>query len=266
MSAMMTRRDVLALAGAGAVLAATGISLSDGMNPYRTQKGELPVLNQTGAAVIEANEVLLLPEMVEGGKYALPKLPYDVSALEPQYDAKTVEIHHDKHHAAYVKGLNDTLDKLAAARKAADFAVVKALSRDLAFNGSGHVLHTLFWRSMCKGGSKPSAELAKAKQESFGSVEAAAAQFVAATNAVEGGGWGVLAYEPVSDKLLILQAEKHQDLAIWGVTPLLVCDVWEHAYYLQYQNRRPDWVDAFMKIANWEFAAKRLAEATGEVG
>ena len=203
----------------------------------------------------------LLTTSYQNGQFVLPSLPYDYKALEPLYDAKTLEIHHTKHHAGYVKGLNTTLDKLAAARKSGDYGAVTALSRDLAFHGSGHVLHCLFWNSMTPEGLKTPEMLAVAMKDSFGSVEAGQAQFAAATKAVEGSGWGVLAYGPVSDKLFILQCEKHQNLAVWGVVPLLVCDVWEHAYYLLYQNRRPDWVDAFMKLANWEFAAQRLAEA-----
>ena len=197
----------------------------------------------------------------QGDTYVLPPLPYAYNALEPLYQEKTLQIHHDKHHAAYVKGLNEALQKLQAARKDKDYGSVKALSRDLAFNGSGHVLHTLFWNSMSPAKPDVPSALAAAMTESFGSVEAAQGQFAAATKAVEGSGWGILAYEPIADKLLILQSEKHQNLTIWGVTPLLVCDVWEHAYYLQYANDRATWVDNFMKLANWPFAAERLNQA-----
>ena len=174
-------------------------------------------------------------------------------------------MHHEKHHAAYVKGLNTALEKLDAARKAGDFAAVKALSQAVAFHGSGHILHCMFWNSMSpaqiKNPQPPTGDLADAIKASFGSFDSCWAQFAAATKDVEGSGWGVLAYEPVGDKLLVLQAEKHQNLTVWGVTPLLVCDVWEHAYYLKYQNKRPDWVDAFKGLANWSFAAKMLAAA-----
>ena len=196
-----------------------------------------------------------------GRQYQLPPLPYGYDALAPLYEERTLRIHHDKHHAAYVNGLNATLTKLAAARSGGDFEAVTAMSRNLAFHGSGHVMHCLFWNSMTPGGSEASGELAEAMVESFGSVEAAGKQFAAATKAVEGGGWGVLAYEPVGGKLVILQSEKHQDLTIWGAVPLLVCDVWEHAYYLQYANDRAGWVDNFMKLADWAFAAKRLRAA-----
>ena len=197
----------------------------------------------------------------QGDTYVLPPLPYDYNALEPLLDEKTLRIHHDKHHAAYVKGLNTALEKLQAARKSNDYGSIRATSRDLAFHGSGHVLHTLFWNSMSPAKPEMPALLTDALNKSFGSTDAARAQFAAATKDVEASGWGVLAYEPISDKLLILQCERHEDLTIWGVTPLLVCDVWEHAYYLQYQNDRATWVDNFMKMANWSFAAERLDQA-----
>ena len=133
----------------------------------------------------------------------------------------------------------------------------------MAFNGSGHVLHTLFWNSMAPGGKPLAGPLAEAVTRDFGSAEAFLKQFAAATKAVEASGWGVVAFEPVAAKVLILTAERHEDLTIWGVTPLLACDVWEHAYYLDYQNRRPDYVDGFMKVANWDFAGQRYVQARG---
>jgi len=192
------------------------------------------------------------------GKYALPALPYDYKALEPVYEERTVRIHHTKHHSSYVKGLNDTLEKLNAARIAGDFGGIKALSRDLAFYGSGHILHCLFWHSMKPGGSKVPDVIAKQLDVDFGSAEAAKSQFAAAAKAVEASGWAILAYEPFAGKIIILQCEKHQNLTIWGIYPLLVCDVWEHAYYLQYANDRSGWVDNFMNIASWDFAASQF--------
>jgi Fe-Mn family superoxide dismutase len=196
-----------------------------------------------------------------GGQYKLPDLPYAYDALAPLYEERTLRIHHDKHHAGYVKAANAAMEKLAAARAAGDFADVKALSRDLAFNSSGHTLHCLLWHSMTPGGSQPDDAFAKALADSFGSVEAFTKHFAAATKAVEASGWGVLVYEPVAGRLAVLQCEKHQNLTIWGAVPLLVCDVWEHAYYLQYANDRSAWVDAFTKLANWSFAGRRLAAA-----
>jgi len=216
---------------------------------------------QEGAATTQPAPSLALDGAFKDGLYTLPKLPYDYDALQPEYDAQPLKIHHTKHHAGYVTGLNQTLEKLQEVRKTGDYASVQALSRNLAFHGSGHMLHCLLWHSMTPGGKPMPASLAKAVEADFGTVEAMQAQFAAATTKVEASGWGVLAYEPVGRKLLVLQAERHQDLAIWGVVPLLVCDVWEHAYYTQYANNRGQWVAAFMKLANWDFAAQRYAAA-----
>lgn len=242
MGAAMTRREALASAGAAAALVAGVVPAGGEDKPARAA----PV----GLAGCFAD-----------GKYALPALPYDYGSLEPLHTQEALEIHHTKHHAGYVAGLNATLDKLAAARKAGDYSAIQALSRQLAFCASGHVLHSLYWHSMKPGGSPVPDLLAEAMKRDFGSIESAKAQFAAATQAVEGSGWGILAWEPTAGRLLICQAGKHQNLAVWGAVPLLVCDVWEHAYYMQYANRRADWVAAFMKMANWHFATQRLDKA-----
>jgi Fe-Mn family superoxide dismutase len=193
-------------------------------------------------------------------KFELPPLPYASDALEPHYDKQTVELHHGKHHLAYVNGLNAALDKLAAARAAGDHALVKHLSREVAFHGGGHILHSIFWTNLTPGGGgEPAGALAAAIVESFGSFAAFDKQMRAATNAVEGSGWGVLAASPSGD-LAIFQVEKHQNQVLPGWRPILVIDVWEHAYYLKYQNRRPEWVDAAMNhLVNWSDVAKRFA-------
>lgn len=195
-------------------------------------------------------------------KHTLPPLPYAYNALEPEMDEQTVRLHHDKHHQAYVDGLNKAEEELEKARQAGDFALVKHWSREVAFHGSGHILHSLFWQNLSpQGGGQPQGDLAAAIQRDFGSFEAFQAQMTAATVAVEGSGWGVLAYNPLWDRLVILQAEKHQDLTQWGVVPLLVIDVWEHAYYLKYQNRRADFVKAIWNKVNWQDVAARYANA-----
>jgi Fe-Mn family superoxide dismutase len=192
--------------------------------------------------------------------FALPPLPY--KSLDPVIDDATLALHHDKHHAAYVAGANKALDELAKARDAGDFALVKHWERELAFHGSGVILHNLYWASMWPGGrGKPSAALADAIAASFGSQEKMIAQLAAASKAVEGSGWGILVWEPATQRLAILTVEKHQDLTVWASTPILICDVWEHAYYLKYQNKRPDYVDAWMKIIDWEGASARFADA-----
>jgi Fe-Mn family superoxide dismutase len=194
--------------------------------------------------------------------HELPPLPYDYNALEPHIDEQTMKLHHDIHHAGYVKGLNAAEEKLAAARKSGDFGAVKHLSRELAFHGSGHYLHCIFWQNMSPdGGGKPSGDLLAQIEKDFGSFDACLAQFKAASGAVEGSGWGVLGYHKEAGALQVLTAEKHQNLTQWGITPLLVIDVWEHAYYLKYQNKRAAYVDAFTNVINWDDVAKRLSDA-----
>ncbi|HVN76494.1 MAG TPA: superoxide dismutase [Thermoanaerobaculaceae bacterium] len=192
-------------------------------------------------------------------KAELPPLPYPVDALEPYSDARTVELHHGKHHLAYVNGLNAALDKLAAARAASEYGLVKHLEREVAFHGGGHVLHSIFWTNLApRGGGQPVGALADAIVRDFGSFPAFDAQMRAATNAVEGSGWGALALDPVTGRLAVLQIEKHQNLLLPGWVPLLVLDVWEHAYYLKYQNRRTEWVDAVMQhLVNWADVSRR---------
>ncbi|MCU0644962.1 MAG: superoxide dismutase [bacterium] len=199
---------------------------------------------------------------IEAGTHQLAPLPYDYNALEPVIDEQTLRLHHGKHHAAYVKGLNTAEVKLKEARAANDFSLIKHWERELAFHGSGHILHAIFWENLSpNGGGKPDGKLAQAIDAEFGSFDAFKAQLIAATNAVEASGWGVFAYHVPFQKLVILQAEKHQDLTIWGAIPLLVIDVWEHAYYLKYQNRRSDFVTAIFDIINWKNVVGRLDQA-----
>ncbi len=195
--------------------------------------------------------------------HELPPLPYDYDALEPHYDEATLRLHHDKHHQAYVNGLNAAEQQVAKMVQAGDFAAAKAACKALAFHGSGHILHSIFWTNMSpKGGGEPSGELAKAIARHFGSAQAFTSLFLEAANSVEGSGWAILAHRKQDDALVVLQAEKHENLAQWGVVPILVLDVWEHAYYLKYQNRRPEWTKAFMEhLVNWGDVAKRYAAA-----
>ena len=192
------------------------------------------------------------------GRYTLPELPYDCAGLEPHYSARALELHHDKHHAAYVAGANATLDKLADAREKGDFATINQLQKNLAFHLSGHVLHSLFWRNMSpRGGGEPDGELAAAVKESFGSFANLKGQLSEAALAVQGSGWGTLAWEPLGKRLVIEQVYDHQGNIGNGTVPLLVLDMWEHAYYLQYLTEKKDWVAAFWKILNWEDVAGR---------
>ena len=210
--------------------------------------------------------MLGLPAMAGAGQapaaggevYTLPPLPYPVEALEPAIDAQTVEIHHDRHHAGYVKNLNATLGKLQAARKKGDFSQVEGLLKDLAFNGSGHLLHTLYWYNLSPKPTKPAGALLKAIDANFGSLEALNGELKQATVSVKGNGWGALAIEPMQDQLFVLQVQNHENNVFIDTVPILVIDAWEHAYYLKYQNRRADYVDAVMKILNWDAVAQRF--------
>ncbi len=196
--------------------------------------------------------------------YKLPELPYAYDALEPHYDEETVKLHHSAHHKTYVDGLNNAVAKLEEARNTGDYVLIKHWERELAFHGSGHILHSIFWANMSpNGGGAPTGPIAEQIDKDFGSFEAFKKHFSAATAAVEGSGWGILVWNPHAKRLEIMQAEKHQDLTIWGVTPLLVCDVWEHAYYLKYKNKRPAWVEAWWNLINWDDVNKRLQAVIG---
>lgn len=186
--------------------------------------------------------------------YTLPDLRYDFGALEPHISGKIMELHHDKHHAAYVKGANQALEKLGDAREKEDFTRLGALEKALAFNLSGHVLHSLFWQNLTpKGGGEPEGELADAIANDFGDFAGMKRQLTEAASTIMGSGWGALVWEPLAGKLLTTQIYDHQSNLAQGGVPILVLDAWEHAYYLQYQNKRPDYVDAFFKVINWEF-------------
>lgn len=197
------------------------------------------------------------------GGHTLPPLPYAYNALEPYIDEKTMRIHHDKHHQSYVDGLNKAENKLAEARKKGDFDLVKHWERELAFNGAGHYLHTIFWNVMSpQGGGRPTGALLEAIESSFGSYDSFKKQFTEAANKVEGGGWAILVWSPRSHRLEILTAEKHQNLSQWDVVPLLALDVWEHAYYLKHQNNRADYINDWWKVVNWPYVSERYAAAS----
>ena len=195
--------------------------------------------------------------------YTLPDMPYDYGALEPAMSGQILELHHSKHHAAYVKGSNDTLDQLAEARDKGDYSTLVGLEKTLAFNLSGHVLHSIFWNNLRPGSSadRPDGDLQAALAEHFGSFEAFAGQLSTATKSVQGSGWGVLAWEPLSQQLIVEQIYDHHGNVGQGSTPILVFDAWEHAYYLQYKNVRPDYVDRLWNLVNWTDVTKRFDAA-----
>lgn len=200
---------------------------------------------------------------VPAGKHQLPPLPYAYDALEPVVSAATLKNHHDHHHQTYVDGLNKAELALADARRQNNFTAVKNLENELAFNGSGHILHSLYWTIMapvgCGGG--PGCWTSEEINKYFGGFEAFLRQFTAAATKVEGSGWGILAWNPAWQHLEILTAEKHQTLTEWGAIPILVVDVWEHAYYLDYQYKRDVYVRDWLKLINWFEVENRLGLA-----
>ncbi|MDK2973548.1 MAG: superoxide dismutase, Fe-Mn family [Candidatus Sumerlaeota bacterium] len=249
------RREFLATGTAALAAAAiAGVASAQESKPAK-RPSAMPAAAGMGAVITQA-----IPGAIDAnGKWTLPPLPYAYDALEPHIDAQTMQIHHDKHHAGYVKGLIACEEKLAEARTTGDFSLVEHWSKKLSFNGGGHFLHCIFWDSMGpNGGGDPTGALARKIAADFGSVAAFKAQFSAAAKAVEGSGWGILGYQVAGAKLTVLQGQNQNLLSQWGVVPLLAIDVWEHAYYLKYQNRRADYVDAWWNVVNWQAVGKRF--------
>lgn len=194
------------------------------------------------------------------GEYTLPPLPYAYDALEPHIDAETMRIHHDRHHAGYVRGANTALSRLAEIRDGSgDASLIQHWERQLAFHASGHINHSIFWATMAPAGDgvggRPSGALGHAIDRDFGSFEKFETHFKAAAASVEGAGWGWLVFEPVSRRLRVTQTMNQQNDGVQGAVPLLGVDVWEHAYYLRYQNRRGEYISAFMNVVNWPAVA-----------
>ena len=195
-------------------------------------------------------------------EYVLPELTYDYSALAPSISATIMELHHSKHHQAYVTGANTALAQLAEARDSGSLANVNKLEKDLAFNLGGHVNHSIFWTNMSPdGGDKPVGELAAAIDDHFGGFEKFQAHFTAAAMGVQGSGWAALVWDSIGENLIINQFFDQQSNFAAGTVPLLLLDVWEHAYYLDYKNVRADYVKAFWNIANWANVQLRFETA-----
>jgi superoxide dismutase, Fe-Mn family len=199
--------------------------------------------------------------------YTLPDLSYDYASLEPHISGRIMELHHDKHHAAYVKGANTALERLHDLREKGDFSTISMLERNLAFNVSGHVLHSVFWTNLSPdGGGKPEGGLAKLIDDTFGGFPAFRQQMTEAASTIQGAGWALASWEPVAARLVVQQVHDHQSNHGQGTTPLLAIDAWEHAYYLQYENRKADFFDAVWNVVNWNDVARRLdAVAPGTV-
>jgi len=197
-------------------------------------------------------------------KYTLPDLPYDFGALEPHISGKIMQLHHDKHHAAYVKGANEALEALADARARNDFTRTAALERSLAFNVSGHVLHSLFWQNLApKAGGTPTGALAQQITTDFGAFDRFRGELNSAAATIMGSGWAALVWDPMSKRLLTTQIHDHQNEITQGGVPILVLDAWEHAYYLQYGPEKKTYFEAIWNVWNWADVGRRFEAVRG---
>ncbi|ROP60776.1 Fe-Mn family superoxide dismutase [Curtobacterium sp. PhB130] len=197
-------------------------------------------------------------------EYTLPELPYDYAALEPHISGKIMQLHHDKHHQTYVTGANTALQQLAEARESGNLANVNKLEKDLAFNLGGHVNHSIFWTNLGPDTKVPEGELAAAIDEFFGSFEKFQAQFTAVATGIQGSGWSVLAWDTVGQKLTTFQLFDQQANVPFGLVPIFMLDMWEHAFYLDYLNVKADYVKAVWNIVDWENVAARFANAKSQ--
>jgi superoxide dismutase, Fe-Mn family len=194
--------------------------------------------------------------------YTLPDLPYDYAALEPHISARIMELHHSKHHKAYVDGANNALAQMAEARETGQFQNINRLEKDLAFHLGGHINHSIFWTNLAPGSDgSPEGELKAAIDEFFGSFDKFQAHFTAAAMGIQGSGWAVLSYDPIGAQLVIQQLFDQQGNTAQGTIPVLQLDMWEHAFYLDYQNVKADYVKAFWNIVNWDNVHQRFAAA-----
>ena len=197
-------------------------------------------------------------------QYKLPELTYGVSALEPHISAQIVELHHGKHHATYVKNANAVLQQFDEARSAGDLTRIASLEKALAFNLSGHILHSIMWLNMIpKGGGQPEGELRSAIDRDFGSFDVFKKQLNQVASSIMGSGWAALVWEPVGGRLLTTQIYDHQSNLSQAGVPLMVIDAWEHAYYLQYKNQKAAFFDAVWNLWNWRDIAQRFDAARG---
>lgn len=207
-----------------------------------------------------------LSRAFQRNKCTLPDLPYDYDALEPVVSGEIMRLHHQKHHQAYVNNLNAALEKFAVAQQSGDLSTLTMLTAQINFNGGGHVNHSIFWQNLCppdQAKGKPSGALLKAIEDEWGSFADFKSFFATHTGAIQGSGWGWLGYNSTSQRVqFATTANQDPLLAHRGLIPLLGVDVWEHAYYLQYKNMRPDYIRAIWDIINWDDVATRFANAT----
>ncbi len=206
--------------------------------------------------------------MTHSQQYQLPTLPYDFGDLEPYISAEIMSLHYNKHHQAYVNNLNKALEQYADAEQKNDLPAQIALQAAIKFNGGGHLNHSIFWTNLAPknrgGGTPPEGALAQAINQDFGSLQNLTDQLSAKATAIQGSGWAWLGFNKNTGRLEIATCDNQDPLAIKGLIPLLGIDVWEHAYYLQYKNVRPDYVKAIWNIINWKNVAERYKTASGK--
>nr|AHX22598.1 manganese superoxide dismutase [Mimachlamys nobilis] len=222
------------------------------------------MLSATATAIKSAPKTVgALGTLVSRLKHTLPDLPYDYNALEPNISAEIMRIHHTKHHATYVNNLNMAEEKLAEAMETKNVSQVIQLQPALKFNGGGHINHSIFWQVLSpNGGGEPSGDLMEVIKRDFGSFEAMKTELTNASVAVQGSGWGWLGFNPVSKRLRVATCANQDPLQpTTGLVPLFGIDVWEHAYYLQYKNVRPDYLKAIWNVVNWDKVAQNLQDA-----
>lgn len=200
--------------------------------------------------------------MTKPDQLELPPLGYSFDALEPAYSSELLELHYSKHHQGYVNGANDVLEAIAEAQSSGEFKHIRQLQKDLAFNLSGHVLHSLFWSNMrpAEGGDSPPDGIKSCVNDCFGSMDDLREHFLAVGTSTQGSGWAALAWQPATQSLVVEQIYDHQDNTSIGSTPVLVMDMWEHAFYLQYNNEKKRWAKAFWDLVNWSDVDTRLAD------
>lgn len=195
------------------------------------------------------------------GNYIQQALPYNENSLEPYMDAETMHLHYTFHHGGAVKAANKDMQMIKKALDNNNLETVDFWTKKLSYHFSSHVLHSIFWTNLTNKQTIPTGDLLKRIEKDFGSYDKLKGYIAATSKNVDGNGWGILGYQPYSDKLTILQCENHEKLTQWGVVPLLVIDVWEHAYYLKYKNKRADFVDTMLQIIDWNNVADRLNTA-----
>ena len=223
----------------------------------------------SGASMLPANNLFTQSLQQNGldkltdqnGNFIHLPLPYNHNFLEPAMDEETLFLHYTFHHGGAVQGANKDLTQIRDALDNQDNERIEYWTQKLAYHFSSHVLHTIFWTNLTNRQTFPTGDLERYIEKYFGSFDKLQSHISLISKSVEGSGWGILGYQPFADSLVVVACDNHQKLTQWGLIPLLVIDVWEHAYYLKYRNKRGDFVDALFDIINWDNVAERLETA-----